>query len=88
MDNALVFDRGEWPWSFVFTLWVGDGDLVLDRFRDDRVLVVSGGCIGGGLLGGSVASASGDGDGGKICLLRIDRVLTPDRVGLGFGLDF
>ena len=62
MDNALVVDRGEWPWPFVLTLLVGDDDLVLGRFRDDRVLVFSGDG-GGELLGGVIAS---DGDGGNI----------------------
>jgi hypothetical protein len=51
MDNALVFDRGEWSWPFVSTLLVGDDDLGLGRF-----LGFDGGGGGDGLLGGVIAS--------------------------------
>ena len=63
MDKALVFDRGEWSWPFVLTLFVGDNDLVLGRFRDDWVFVFFCGGGGDGLLGGFIASG---GDGGNI----------------------
>jgi len=58
----------------MLTLLVGDGDLALSNFFNDRVLVLfdggGGGSGSGGLLGGVIASSGIDG--GNIWLLRID----------------